>query len=385
MNKERKRLLIQVSLFVVTVITTTIAGAEWMYSRFVFFTEESMSWEHFMGGFEFSIPFLLILTCHEFGHYFTARYHRIGVTLPYYIPFWLGFIVMPSFGTMGAMIRIKDQIFSLKHYFDIGVSGPLAGFIVAIGVIWYGFANLPAPEYIYEVHPEYEQYGLNYADYVYADEQNISFQFGSNIVYWFFESFVADPERMPHPNEVIHYPYLLAGYLALFFTALNLLPIGQLDGGHIIFGLFGQTNHRQISRVLFTIFLFYAGLGMISVADLQDVSTGSSFQFFILLLGYFYFLYICARSVFESKRDRGVYAAVILSAQFMASFLFQIEGYSGWLLFALILGRVLGVGHPPVLDNRPLSTGRKIIGWIALIIFLLSFSPKPFILVFPGT
>lgn len=387
MNKDRKRLLIQGALFGVTVITTTIAGAEWMFNRYLFFAEDEMTmqWTHFVGGLEFSVPFLVILTCHEFGHYFTARYHKIGVTLPYYIPFWLGFALMPSFGTMGAMIRIRDQILSLKHYFDVGVSGPLAGFVIALGVIWYGFAHLPEPDYIFQVHPEYEQYGANYAEHVYSDENSVSFQFGSNLLYWFFETYVADPDRLPHPNEVIHYPYLLAGYLALFFTALNLLPVGQLDGGHIIFGLFGMKRHRLISRILFTLFLYYAGLGMVTVDELKDISTGSTFQFFVLLLGYFYFLYICAYSVFESKRDRGVYAAVILAAQFLLSFLFQAEGYSGWLLFALLLGRFLGVNHPPVIDNRPLSMGRKILGWIALIVFILSFSPKPFILIFPGS
>lgn len=382
MQEERKRLFIQITLFIVTVITTTIAGAEWMYSKMIFFTEPTMSWDDFMGGFEFSIPFLLILTCHEFGHYFTARYHDVKVTLPYYIPLWLGFIAYPSFGTMGAMIRIREQIYSLKHYFDIGVSGPIAGFVVAMGVIWYGFTHLPEPEYIFQVHPEYEQYGLDYADHVY-DEEVISFQFGNNIIYWFFENYVADPERMPNPNEMIHYPWLLAGYLALFFTALNLLPIGQLDGGHIIFGLFGFSRHRSISKVLFTLFLFYAGLGLITVRDLEDISTGSTLGFLVLLLGYLYFLYICTYSLFSSKYDRWLYAAVMLTLQFVISYLFDVEGYSGWLLFALLLGRVMGLGHPPVLDNTPLSTGRRVIGWIALIIFIISFSPEPFVLIVP--
>lgn len=353
-----------------------------MYGKYIFFSDPPMSWDDFVGGFEFSIPFLLILTCHEFGHYFTSRYHKIRVTLPYYIPLWLGFIGAPSFGTMGAMIRIKDHIYSLKQYFDVGVSGPLAGFVIAMGVIWYGFTHLPEPEYIFQVHPEYEQYGLDYADHVY-EEAAVSFQFGNNIIYWFFENYVADPERMPNPNEVIHYPWLLAGYLALFFTALNLLPIGQLDGGHIIFGLFGTKKHLIISKVLFTLFLFYAGLGLITISNLQDVSIFGTLEFLVLLLAYFYFLYICSHSMFENRQDRWLFAAVMLTAQFVVSYLFRVEGYSGWLLFALLLGRVMGVGHPPVLDNTQLSTGRKILGWVALAIFILSFSPQPFILVIP--
>lgn len=383
MDKERKRLLIQVALFVATVITTTIAGAEWMYSKYVWLVPEAqMTWSDFLGGFEFSLPFLFILTCHEFGHYFTARYHKIRVTLPYYIPVWLGFIAAPSFGTMGAMIRIREQIYSLRHYFDVGISGPLAGFIVAMGVIWYGFTHLPEPEYIFQVHPEYEQYGLDYAEHVY-EEDVYSFRFGTNVIYWFFEHYVADPERMPNPNEVIHYPWLLAGYLALFFTALNLLPIGQLDGGHILFGLFGSKRHRIISMVLFTIFLFYAGLGLVTIHDLRDVSAESTFGFLVLLLGYFYFLYISSHSLFRKKQDRWMFAAIMLTSQFAVNALFRVEGYSGWLLFAFLLGRIMGVGHPPVLESSPLSTGRKILGWIAFIIFIISFSPEPFILVTP--
>ena len=187
MNKERKTLLIQILLFVVTFITTTLAGAEWMFSKYLLWVDEPnrLTWPYFVSGMQFSIPFLLILTCHEFGHYFTAKYHDIRTTLPYYIPFWLGFLLTFSFGTMGAFIRIKDPIYRLKQYFDIGISGPLAGFIVAMGFIWYGFTNLPESEYIFQVHPEYEQYGLDYADHVY-EEETVSFTFGNNLIYWFF-------------------------------------------------------------------------------------------------------------------------------------------------------------------------------------------------------
>lgn len=387
MNKDHKRLLIHIGLFIVTLITTTLAGVEWMYSKYLLWVPEEyqMTWSDFLGGFQFSVPFLLILSFHEFGHYFTARYHKIAVTLPYYIPLWLGFLPgFPSFGTMGAMIRIKDRIYSLKHYFDVGVSGPIAGFVIALGVIWFGFTHLPEPEYIFQIHPEYEQYGLDYADHVYNDQEGTSFQFGPNIIYWFFENHVADPELLPHPNEIIHYPYLLAGYLALFFTALNLLPVGQLDGGHIIFGLFGPKRHKIISRVLFTAFLFYSGLGLLKITDLRDVSLESSFQFLMWILLYLYFLYSTARSMFESKQDRLMFAAILLASQFLVNMLFGVEGYTGWLLFAFIVGRFLGVDHPPVAIKEPLSTGRVIIGWIALIVFVLCFSPEPFILEVQG-
>ncbi len=381
MQNNTKTYLVHFGLVIATLLCTTLSGTEWMLGKYLFWVDDAalMSWADFLRGFEFSIPFLLILTVHEFGHYFTAKYHKIGVTLPYYIPMWLGFLLMPSFGTMGAFIKIKDKIYSTKHYFDIGVSGPLAGFVIAIGVIWYGFATLPEPEYIYQIHPEYEQYGLDYADYAYQDGNSTSFQFGDNLVFTFFEKYVADPDKMPNPNEIIHYPLILAGYLALFFTALNLLPIGQLDGGHIIFGLLGHKRHKVVSKTLYTIFLFYAGLGLVSVSDLQNEGLESLLEFALIMAGYLYFLYVCATSLFTRKQDRLFFATIIFGAQFLLNHLTQLEGYSGWLLFALVIGRFIGVEHPPVLIESKLGTWRTVLGWVALIVFVLCFSPEPFI------
>src|SRR6185436_15295388 len=118
--------------------------------------------------------------------------------------------------------------------FDIGIAGPLAGFVVAFAILWYGFATLPPPEYIFQFHPSYEQYGLDYANFVYRPEfmpeGTVDLVMGKNLLFMFFEKFVADPTRVPNPHEIMHYPYLLAGFWALVFTGINLLPIGQLDG-----------------------------------------------------------------------------------------------------------------------------------------------------------
>ncbi|MEP0366153.1 MAG: site-2 protease family protein [Cyclobacteriaceae bacterium] len=425
MLKENKTRLIQLALFLVTIITTTIAGSEWMHSKYLFFVDEAhiMSWNDFLNGFQFSIPFLLILSCHEFGHYFTARYHKVDVTLPFYIPLWLGFILSPSFGTMGAFIRIKDRISSTLHYFDIGIAGPLAGFVVAIGVIAYGYSHLPNPEYIYEIHPEYEQFGLDYADHVYTYEfskqqhyesylesrksDSVVFSaegkpaaewgypdfepmesypnmyFSKPLLFQFVETYlVSDKSRIPNEQEIMHNPYLLAGLLALFFTALNLLPIGQLDGGHVIFGLFGAKRAKKISQILFTVFVFYAGLGIVDVSLMEDTTAGGLASFLILLVAYMYFLNLCAFSMFENRKDRWTFAAVMLAAQFGVHTLFGISGYEGWLLFAIVLGRFIGIYHPPVRDDQPLSLSRQILGILALIIFIISFSPKPFVMEF---
>lgn len=403
MNKQQKTLLIQLGLFIVTLITTTFAGAEWTLGKYVIF---GMTWDDFLFGFDFSIPFLLILTVHEFGHYFTARYHKINVTLPYYIPMWFGFAGMASLGTMGAFIRIKENILSRTKYFDVGVSGPIAGFVVAIFLLVYGFRTLPETEYIYEIHPEYEVFGENFEERMdgldtlilkkdlnpsrraYETLQDTidtgrkgSVYFGNNILMNLGRQYLAPDDRyVPSPKELMHYPVLLAAYLAFFFTALNLLPIGQLDGGHVLFGLFGAKNHAIISRVLFTVFLFYAGLGWVTSADLLDTSLQGMGNFIASIAIYIFVVYWSAFSVFKEKRDRLLYATVLFTVQFFVSSILKVEGYTGWLLFSVLIGRFIGVDHPPVVDNSQLTTGRKILGWVALIIFILNFSPQPLVI-----
>jgi membrane-associated protease RseP (regulator of RpoE activity) len=379
MDKEKKTRRIQLGLFVLTLITTTLAGTEWMLNKYLIL---GITWSDFVAGFSFSIPFLGILTVHEFGHYYTAKYHQIKVSLPYYIPMWFGFILSPSIGTMGAFIRIREHIDSRPKYFDGGVSGPVAGFVVALGVLYYGFSNLPPQEYIYQIHPEYENFAS--VDEAIQASEGVVIHLGGNLLFDFFKENVADPELLPHENELMHYPWLLAGYLALFFTALNLLPIGQLDGGHVLFGLFGPKKHAIISRVLFTLFIFYASLGWVTVNDLRDLSTGGIGDFLISIGIYVLVVYIAAYSVFKEKKDRMLYATALLAAQFNMNLFTGWEGYQGWLLFSILIGRFLGVDHPPVRENQELSIERKVLGWIALIIFIICFSPEPLVVELPA-
>ncbi len=270
MKLTKKQILIHTGLFLITLTTTTLAGAEWQFGRYVGLKENPLTWEYFLRGLYFSLPFLGILTVHEFGHYFIARWHKVKVTLPYYMPFWFGFLYVPSLGTMGAFIRIKEAVSSRVKFFDIGIAGPLAGFVAALGVLSYGFTHLPPPEYIFEIHPEYAEYGLDYANHVYQDE-TLSFKVGNNLLFAFFENYMAtDPASVPNHYELVHYPWLFAGYMALFFTALNLLPIGQLDGGHVLYGLLGSRWHKRISAGLFVAFVTYAGLGAVSPYDATE-------------------------------------------------------------------------------------------------------------------
>src|SRR5690349_6701534 len=161
---EKNRIILQVVLFVVTFITTTMAGAQMVYVP-----GPELSWDDIYKGLSFSIPLLLFLTAHEFGHYFVAIYHKVKTSLPYYIPF-PPFFLLFSIGTLGAVIRLRSRPESNVKSFDIGLAGPLAGFVVAIAVLIYGFNTLPPPEHIFQFHPEYKEYGIDYAKHVYEPE-----------------------------------------------------------------------------------------------------------------------------------------------------------------------------------------------------------------------
>ena len=371
MNRDQRRVVIQTVLFLLTLVCTTLAGAEWRYGRNVLMHD--FSWSDFLGGLEYSIPFLLILTTHEFGHYLTARYHKVKATLPYYLP-------MPPFplsiGTMGAVIRMKSKIHSKKQNFDIGLAGPLAGFVMALIVLFYGFTHLPEPEYIFQIHPEYEQYGLNYADHVYDQIPDgvPDVYFGKNLLFLFFEKVVGDPARVPNPRELMHYPYLFAGFLSLVFTSLNLWPIGQLDGGHVVYGLFGYRIHKIIATIAFFILLLYAGIGVIDLT--QDPN-----DLVLWIGGSLVFLYMSLFAFGLPQKDTLMYALLILAFFLVISWLFPTaQGYSGWLLYVFILGRFFGVQYPPAEIEEPLDNKRIVLGWITLLIFVITFSPAPVVI-----
>lgn len=377
MSENNRTLLIQLVLLIVTLVTTTLAGAEWMFGNLFVLVENRLGWNEFLQGFHFSIPFLGILTIHEFGHYFVARRHNVRVSLPYYIPLWFG--ISPSIGTMGAFIRIRDAVQSRIKFFDIGLAGPLAGFIAAVGLLWYGFTHLPPPEHIFTIHPEYLEHGLSYPNFVYENTAG-NIALGDNILFWFFKTYVADPELVPHRFEIIHYPYLFAGYLALFFTSLNLIPIGQLDGGHILYGLIGRKYFDRVAPVLFVLFVAYSGLGLYTLSAFAAYSEAEFYSGLLSLALYAAFLFICFRKLFENPLNSIILSLSILLVQLGISYIRpDLTGYPGFLLFLFLLGRFLGITHPETTDNRPLGTGRVILGILALAIFVVSFSPKPFI------
>ena len=294
---------------------------------------------------------------------------------------------------------------SKTKFFDIGIAGPLAGFVLTLFVLWYGFANLPARDYIYDIHPEYEYFGDDFQNYVYdqdtfvlktdleqfgrdiptfypdtihLDKDRPMIRVGSTLLFKFFETYVVeDKSRIPDSYELYHYPWLFAGFLALFFTALNLLPIGQLDGGHIVYGLVGQERHYQISQLLFYGLIFYAGLDITHILiyqlDFLQALWSSG-----LYLGV---LFILVHREIKEPKDRITIAVVIFALQFMVSYFFmEARGYWGWMVFAFVISRFVGIKHPPTLNDKPLDMNRQILGWIALLVFIVSVSPRPFLI-----
>lgn len=373
MPEKVKTYLIHIGLFLVTFCTCTFFSAHFLLPKL-----ESTN-EIIFTGIKFSIPFLLILTVHEFGHYITARLYKIKASLPYFIPF-IGLI-----GTMGAFIRIESRPRSKKQFFDVGIAGPLAGFVIAFGILVYAFLTLPPLDYLYSIHKGYAQYGEHYADHVYQDLPNDStmvLAVGDNLLFKIMEEvLVEDKSRIPHSYEMAHYPLLMAGFIALFFTALNLLPIGQLDGGHVLYGILGRKKHKIVSSFFYTLLVIVGGLGLFNMRMWGGFVPLATFENFLLFAPvYLMFLYFVFFAKLTGNTLNNVLVTVLVFViQYAAAEWFPSgEGFLGYLVFAFIIGRFLGVEHPGAVSERSIGTGRKILGWFAILVFILSFSPQPF-------
>ncbi len=219
------RAVINLVLFVVTVFTTLLAGS---------FYEEG----NLLSGAPFAFTLLAILGTHEFGHYFVARYHRAAVTLPYFIPFPALQGVL-SLGTMGAVIQLRSPIRSRKQLFDIGVAGPLAGLVVAIPLLIFGLSQSP-------VQPPPVDTGY--------------YQEGNSLLYLGLKYLVHGKILPGDGLDVTMNSMTYAAWIGLFVTCLNLLPMGQLDGGHIAYALFGR-RAWQLARIVAGALLILGFLG----------------------------------------------------------------------------------------------------------------------------
>jgi len=294
----RDRYWLHALLLLLTFLSTTVVGAglaESFAANAPFTLDEITGyvrmWHHpayLLQGLPFSLTLLLILMAHEMGHYLTALYYGVDVSLPYFLP------APTLIGTLGAFIRIRSQVQSKRTLFDIGIGGPLAGFVVLAGPLAAGVA-------LSKVVPGIVIRG--------------DLTMGNPLLLRLFEALLFPGVR---PGDISLHPVARAAWAGLLATALNLLPIGQLDGGHILYAFAGDRT-RLFSR------LFVAALASLGIYQLFATH--------------------------------------------------YTNGYT-WLLWAGMLF-FLGMRHPAIYDHRPIGRLRTWLGVAALAMFILSFTVSP--------
>ncbi len=291
-------------LFLATVVSVFSVGRQWDYELGVV----DPAGANLLTGWRFAVPFLLIFVCHEFGHWIAARIHRVPASLPYFIP--MPFVL---FGTFGAIITMPERIRSRSALLDIGAAGPLAGMIVAIPTLIIGLT-------LSEVRP------MSVTGYT---------QEGQSILYWLLKRITLGP--MPEGHDVFLHPTAFAGWGGLFVTMINLLPWGQLDGGHIAYALWGNDQHR-IARWLR-----------------------------LSLLGLFAY-------------NVAIFVGPVWLGKSSMSWTEAISNSTFWLFWFIITGVMArlsgGADHPPC-EPGPLSPSRRWIAAGSLLLFLLLFMPTP--------
>ena len=290
--KFQDRVWLHVLLFALTIASTTLVGV----NQYVSFLDD------FRGTVSLPMPFaallvrglwysgtiLAILGCHELGHYFACRYYDVDASLPFFIP--VPFLLT---GTMGAFIRIREQIPSKKMLFDIGIAGPIAGFVVAVPALFIGLA-------------------MSHVAALPADQGGMV-ELGEPLLFKFASWLIWGTQ--PAGFSVNMHPMAFAAWFGLLATALNLFPIGQLDGGHISYSVLGP---RWSTYVTFTMVAVALGL-----------------------------------SVFA-------YSWVV------------------WTFMLVVMLFLFGPRHPRVFDEHmPLGRGRLLLAAFAVVMFVLCFTPAP--------
>lgn len=278
---QRRIPWLNIWLFVATAISVSLVPA-WIIEGNKVFHDFSiiLHWQ------QFAVPLLLILLFHEFGHYLAARRRGIRVSLPYFLP------APSAIGTFGAFIKSNSPFPSRRDLLEVGAYGPIAGFVAALVFLFLGLTNVviqPVPA------------GLDLPILV----EPLIMRLAQAIVI---------PTSVPDSYSIFlqDNPMLFAAWVGLVVTMLNLLPVGQLDGGHIVYAL-SPRRHHLVSR---GVFIALVGLGFV---------------------------------------------------------------WQGWWIWAIMIFFVIRFGHPPTLnDYQPLEPRSRWTGWVAMVIFLLTFSPVPF-------
>lgn len=275
-----ERRWINVVLAIATIFTTMIWGS------ILFGADPITSPGDIIKGLPFTIAIMTVLGAHEAGHYLVAKKHGMHTSLPYFIPF-------PNLiGTMGAVIKHRGPIPDRKALFDVGISGPLIGLIVSVFVTIIGLFQPPLIQ----------------------AQQGLRIELGIPILFELISKIVSAPQI-----TVMH-PITFAGWVGMFVTALNLIPAGQLDGGHVLRAMLGE-KAKDVSRII---------------------------PFILISLG-FYVTYILNKDGFI------------------------------WVLWGIFLSFFAAAGHPkPLDDNIPLGKGRMILGIITFVLGLLCFTLIPF-------
>lgn len=288
--EDRPNYLLHAGLFAATCTTTYLAG-----------------------GVAFAATLMTILLVHEMGHYVAARIHRVPASLPFFVP-------LPpqiSLGTLGAVIRMSKPIQNRNQLIDVGVAGPIAGLVVAIPLLVIG---LSLSELSHEPIPG------NYVE-------------GNSILYIALKLAVTGRYLPYDGTDVVLHPMAFAAWVGLLITMINLIPIGQLDGGHVARAFLGN-RHERFSRVLHWA-LLYVGIAI------------------AMILGVWTYL------------DGYAYASVGTQAM---------SGGMPWIVWAgmLLVMRAMSGGeyHPPVGDE-PLTPGRRKVVFLTIAIFVLIFTPVP--------
>jgi membrane-associated protease RseP (regulator of RpoE activity) len=243
----------------------------------------------YIAGLKFSLPLLTILGCHELGHYMAARHHGLTATPPFFIPFPIPFL---GIGTLGAVIRIKDPIRDKKQLLDVGAAGPVAGFAALLPFLAYGIVASEIGD---------------------SPTEGAYLEFGEPLIYRILE--VALRPGLGDDMTLWLHPTGVAAWFGILVTLLNMLPFAQLDGGHVLYSLFGRLHRALVWPMLGAL----AGLGFV---------------------------------------------------------------WPGWWLW-VVIALILRPQHPRLWDeDLPLDPRRRMVGWIAIAIFVLCFVAEPIRIVF---